>query len=231
MLVYRNFIFVLHIHHMIPFKDNYKHKGKRLHMVNMLRDMGIADEKVLEAMESIPRHAFLDEAFLEYAYENKAFQIGEGQTISQPFTVALQSQLLCIKKNDKVLEIGTGSGYQTSVLCRMGAKVFSIERQKVLYERAKRFLPMINVNPKLFYGDGYLGQPLFAPFDKIIVTAGAPLIPEALKAQLKVGGIMVIPVGDSNGQKMYSLIKKDENQFETKLHGDFHFVPLLEQKR
>jgi len=212
-------------------KDNFKHKGKRSQMIAMLREMGIVDEKVLSAMELIPRHAFLDEAFLEYAYENKAFQIGEGQTISQPFTVALQTSLLAINKNEKVLEIGTGSGYQTAVLCAMGARVYSIERQKVLYDRAKRFLPMLNINPKLFYGDGYLGQPMFAPFDKIIVTAGAPFIPEQLKTQLKVGGILVIPVGDSKGQKMYSILKISETSFETKLHGDFHFVPLLEKKR
>lgn len=212
-------------------KDNFKHKGKRSQMIAMLREMGIEDEKVLSAMELIPRHAFLDEAFLEYAYENKAFQIGEGQTISQPFTVALQTSLLAINKNEKVLEIGTGSGYQTAVLCAMGARVYSIERQKVLYDRAKRFLPMLNINPKLFYGDGYLGQPMFAPFDKIIVTAGAPFIPEQLKTQLKVGGILVIPVGDSKGQKMYSILKISETAFETKLHGDFHFVPLLEKKR
>jgi len=212
-------------------KDNFKHKGKRSQMITMLKEMGIVDEKVLSAMELIPRHAFLDEAFLEYAYENKAFQIGEGQTISQPFTVALQTSLLAINKNEKVLEIGTGSGYQTAVLCAMGARVYSIERQKVLYDRAKRFLPMLNINPKLFYGDGYLGQPMFAPFDKIIVTAGAPFIPEQLKTQLKVGGILVIPVGDSKGQKMYSILKISETSFETKLHGDFHFVPLLEKKR
>jgi protein-L-isoaspartate(D-aspartate) O-methyltransferase len=212
-------------------KDNFKHKGKRSQMITMLRQMGIVDEKVLSVMDLIPRHAFLDEVFLEYAYENKAFQIGEGQTISQPYTVAFQTQLLAINKNDKVLEIGTGSGYQTAVLCGMGAKVFSIERQKILHERAKRFLPMLNINPKLFYGDGYLGQPMFAPFDKIIVTAGAPFIPEQLKIQLKVGGTMVIPVGDNKGQKMYALNKKSDTTFETKLHGDFHFVPLLEQKR
>lgn len=212
-------------------KDNFKHKGKRSQMIAMLRQMGITDEKVLAVMDLIPRHAFLDEAFLAYAYENKAFQIGEGQTISQPYTVAFQTQLLAVNKNEKVLEIGTGSGYQTAVLCGMGARVFSIERQRVLHDRAKRFLPMLNINPKLFYGDGYLGQPMFAPFDKIIVTAGAPFIPEQLKIQLKVGGILVIPVGDSKGQKMYSILKKGENQFETRLHGDFHFVPLLEQKR
>lgn len=212
-------------------KDNFKHKGKRSQMIAMLRQMGIIDEKVLAVMDLIPRHAFLDEAFLEYAYENKAFQIGEGQTISQPYTVAFQTQLLAINKNEKVLEIGTGSGYQTAVLCGLGARVFSIERQRILHDRAKRFLPMLNINPKLFYGDGYIGQPMFAPFDKIIVTAGAPFIPEPLKNQLKVGGTMVIPVGDSQGQKMYTLVKQSDNSFQTKLHGDFHFVPLLEQKR
>lgn len=231
MLVQKHFIFVCYLFGYMNIKDNFKHKGKRSQMIAMLRQMGITDEKVLAVMELIPRHAFLDEAFFEYAYENKAFQIGEGQTISQPYTVAFQTQLLAINKNDKVLEIGTGSGYQTTVLCGMGARVFSIERQRVLHDRAKRFLPMLNINPKLFYGDGYLGQPMFAPFDKIIVTAGAPFIPEPLKAQLKIGGTMVIPVGDSKGQKMYSLYKKSDTVFETKLHGDFHFVPLLEQKR
>jgi protein-L-isoaspartate(D-aspartate) O-methyltransferase len=231
MLVNESAIFVYYYFSNMAITDNFKHKGKRLQMITMLRQMGIVDEKVLNVMEMIPRHAFLDGAFLEYAYENKAFQIGEGQTISQPYTVAFQTQLLEINKNDKVLEIGTGSGYQTAVLCGMGARVFSIERQRVLHDRAKRFLPMLNVNPKLFYGDGYLGQPMFAPFDKIIVTAGAPYIPEPLKAQLRVGGIMVIPVGDNKGQKMYSLVKKSDSAFESKLHGDFHFVPLLEQKR
>ncbi len=231
MLVHKPLIFVNYYYSIMTIKDNFKHKGKRSQMITMLRQMGIVDEKVLSVMDLIPRHAFLDEVFLEYAYENKAFQIGEGQTISQPYTVAFQTQLLAINKNDKVLEIGTGSGYQTAVLCGMGAKVFSIERQKILHERAKRFLPMLNINPKLFYGDGYLGQPMFAPFDKIIVTAGAPFIPEQLKIQLKVGGTMVIPVGDNKGQKMYALNKKSDTTFETKLHGDFHFVPLLEQKR
>jgi protein-L-isoaspartate(D-aspartate) O-methyltransferase len=230
-LVHKPLIFVNYYYSIMTIKDNFKHKGKRSQMITMLRQMGIVDEKVLSVMDLIPRHAFLDEVFLEYAYENKAFQIGEGQTISQPYTVAFQTQLLAINKNDKVLEIGTGSGYQTAVLCGMGAKVFSIERQKILHERAKRFLPMLNINPKLFYGDGYLGQPMFAPFDKIIVTAGAPFIPEQLKIQLKVGGTMVIPVGDNKGQKMYALNKKSDTTFETKLHGDFHFVPLLEQKR
>ncbi len=212
-------------------KDNFKHKGKRQQMVAMLKEMGIEDMRVLDAMNVIPRHAFLDDAFFEYAYENKAFQIGEGQTISQPYTVAFQTQLLQLKKNDKVLEIGTGSGYQTAVLCSLGARVFSIERQRLLYEKAKRFLPMININPKLFYGDGYLGLSVFAPFDKIIVTAGAPIIPEALKNQLKIGGIMVIPVGENDGQKMISVIKLNENEFEINEYGDFHFVPMLSAKR
>ncbi|MCC6251825.1 MAG: protein-L-isoaspartate(D-aspartate) O-methyltransferase [Bacteroidia bacterium] len=211
-------------------KDSFKHKGRRLQMVEMLKEMGIVNGNVLAVMAQIPRHAFLDEAFFEFAYENRAFQIGEGQTISQPYTVAFQTQLLNVVKNEKILEIGTGSGYQTSVLCGLGAKVFSIERQKYLYEKTKKFLPLLNINPKLFYGDGYLGLPPFAPFDKILVTAGAPYVPEPLKHQLKVGGTMVIPVGDNKGQKMYSITKIDENNFESQLHGDFQFVPLLEQK-
>jgi protein-L-isoaspartate(D-aspartate) O-methyltransferase len=211
-------------------KDNFKHKGKRQQMITMLAGMGIHNKPVLNAMESIPRHAFLDDIFLEYAYENKAFQIGEGQTISQPYTVAFQSELLAIKKNDKVLEIGTGCGYQTAVLCQLGAKVFSIERQRVLFDRTKRFLPLLGYNPKLFYGDGYIGLATFAPFDKIIVTAGAPYIPQALTDQLKPNGILVIPVGDNTGQKMYSIVKQTDGTLVTKLHGDFHFVPMLEQK-
>ncbi len=229
MLVHVHFYICVILLMYMNIKDNFKHKGKRLQMINMLRQMGIEDEKVLSVMELIPRHAFLDEAFLEYAYENKAFQIGEGQTISQPYTVAFQTQLLTINKNEKVLEIGTGSGYQTAVLCGMGARVFSIERQRVLHDRAKRFLPMLNINPKLFYGDGYIGQPMFAPFDKIIVTAGAPIIPQPLMAQLKIGGRLVIPVGEEV-QTMTLLIRKTETQFEKHEFGDFRFVPLLGDK-
>ena len=181
--------------------DNFKHKGLRRILVAELRQKGIVDERVLEAIDKIPRHLFLDSTFLNHAYENKAFPIGAGQTISHPFTVAFQTELLQLKKNDKVLEIGTGSGYQTAVLCELGAKVFSIERQKLLFDKTKPFLEKLNYKAKLIYGDGYAGLEAFAPFDKVIVTAGAPFIPEPLKKQLKIGGILVIPVGENENQK------------------------------
>ncbi|MES2837072.1 MAG: protein-L-isoaspartate(D-aspartate) O-methyltransferase [Bacteroidota bacterium] len=215
---------------MIGTNDNFRHKGLRRILVNELREKGINDESVLAAIEKIPRHLFLDSTFLNHAYENKAFPIGAGQTISHPFTVAFQSQLLQIKKNDKVLEIGTGSGYQTVVLCELGAKVFSIERQKTLFDKTRPFLESLNYKAKLIYGDGYIGLESFAPFDKIIVTAGAPFIPEPLKKQLKVGGMLVIPVGENETQKMFSLLKKSDTEFEVVEYGDFKFVPLLEKK-
>ncbi len=174
---------------LIRMEDNYRHKGLRKQLVDGLREKGIRSESVLEAINKIPRHFFLDKVFVKQAYTNMAFQIGAGQTISHPYTVAFQSQLLDIKKGDKVLEIGTGSAYQTAVLCELGAKVFSIERQKELYLKSKQIIPKLNFNPKLKYGDGYVGWPTYAPFDKIIVTCGAPFIPEDLKTQLKVGGI------------------------------------------
>lgn len=210
--------------------DLPKHQGKRSQLVKLLREMDIKDEAVLKAIESIPRHLFLDQAFESFAYENKAFKIGSGQTISQPYTVAFQSGLIMPLKGMKVLEIGTGSGYQTSVLHFLGAKIFSIERQKALHDKAKVMLPELGVIAKLFYGDGYLGQPLFAPFDRIIVTAAAPEIPEALKNQLKVGGIMVIPVGNSVSQKMLEVHRLDEQNWKVKEHGEFKFVPMLEEK-
>lgn len=210
--------------------DNFRHKGLRRILVSELKEKGITDKLVLEAIEKIPRHLFLDSTFLNHAYENKAFPIGAGQTISHPYTVAFQTQLLQIKKNDKVLEIGTGSGYQTAVLCELGAKVFSIERQKVLFDKTRPFLESLNYKAKLIYGDGYIGLESFAPFDKIIVTAGAPFIPEPLKNQLKVGGVLVIPVGENETQKMYYLQKKSNTEFETLDYGNFKFVPLLEKK-
>ena len=210
-------------------EDNYKHKGIRKQLVALLQTKGIKNTGVLSAIEAIPRHLFLDSSFLEFAYQDKAFPIGEGQTISQPYTVAFQTELLDIKKGEKVLEVGTGSGYQTAVLCFLGAKVFSIERQKNLYDKTKLFLPKLGYNAKFFYGDGYKGLPPFAPYDKILVTAGAPLIPTALLAQLKEGGKLVIPVGVGKVQEMYSLIKS-KNNFEQTNHGSFKFVPLLEQK-
>ncbi len=209
----------------------------RRQLVKEIRQKGIADKNVLAAIEKIPRHCFVDRrgqlegetAFISLIYEDAAFPIGEGQTISQPFTVAFQSELLELKKGEKVLEIGTGSGYQTAVLLELGAKIFSIERQKSLYEKTKKFLPDLGYNPKLFYGDGYAGLAAFAPFDKILVTAGAPFVPEPLKQQLKIGGILVIPVGEIS-QTMITIKKISETEFETKEHGHFRFVPLLEDK-
>ena len=211
-------------------KDTNKHKGLRIQLAKQLEEKGIKDQKVLEAIKSIPRHLFLDSSFEDFAYQDKAFPIGAGQTISQPYTVAYQTELLKVKKEDKILEIGTGSGYQTAVLCFLGAKVYSIERQIVLFKSTSNFLPKIGIRPKyLATGDGYKGLPNHAPFDSIIVTAGAPIIPNSLMAQLKIGGRLVIPVGEKN-QIMTMLIRKNETQFEKHEFGDFKFVPLLENK-
>ncbi len=211
-------------------KDTAKHQGLRNQLVKLLQEKGIVDKNVLNAINKIPRHLFLNSSFEDYAYQDKAFPIGAGQTISQPYTVALQSQLLEIKKDHKILEIGTGSGYQTAVLCLMGAKVFSVERQNELFKQTSALLPKLGIRPKhLSFGDGYKGLPNHAPFDSIIVTAGAPTIPKPLMAQLKIGGRLVIPVGDKN-QIMTMLIRKNETQFEKHEFGDFKFVPLLEDK-
>jgi protein-L-isoaspartate(D-aspartate) O-methyltransferase len=213
-------------------KDTPKHQGLRNQLVILLKEKGIKDNRVLNAISKIPRHLFLNSGFADYAYQDKAFPIGAGQTISQPYTVAFQTELLEVKKDDKILEIGTGSGYQTSVLCLMGAKVYSIERQNELFKQTNALLPKleIGVRPKhLSFGDGYKGLPAHAPFDSIIVTAGAPIIPQALMAQLKIGGRLVIPVGEKN-QIMTLLIRKNETQFEKHEFGDFRFVPLLENK-
>lgn len=211
--------------------DTYRHKGLRNKLVQVLIKKGIEDKKVLDAIASIPRHLFInDTALHQYAYEDVAFPIGSGQTISQPYTVAFQSQTLTIKPREKILEIGTGSGYQTAVLLTLGAKVFSIERQKALFDKTKLFLPTLGYNAKLFYGDGYLGLPSFAPFDKIIVTAGAPYVPEALLNQLKIGGIMVIPVDNEDHQIMKKITKIDTTNFDSEDLGVFRFVPLLKEK-
>ena len=211
-------------------KDTAKHQGLRNQLVKLLQEKGIVDKNVLNAINKIPRHLFLNSSFEDYAYQDKAFPIGAGQTISQPYTVAFQSQLLEIKKDDKTLEIGTGSGYQTAVLCLMGAKVFSVERQNELFKQTSALLPKLGIRPKhLSFGDGYKGLPNHAPFDSIIVTAGAPTIPKPLMAQLKIGGRLIIPVGDKN-QIMTMLIRKNETQFEKHEFGDFKFVPLLEDK-
>ena len=210
--------------------DTSKHQGLRNKLVTLLQQKGISDLAVLEAIKKIPRHLFLESSFIDHAYQDNAFPIGAGQTISQPYTVAFQSELLKIKKEDKILEIGTGSGYQTAVLCAMGAKVYSIERQNELFKKTSALLPKLGIRPKhLSFGDGYKGLPNHAPFDSIIVTAGAPIIPQPLMAQLKVGGRLVIPLG-TDKQIMTLLIRKNETQFEKHEFGEFRFVPLLEDK-
>jgi len=210
--------------------DTYKHKGLRKQLVVELRKMGIQDERVLDAIFSVPRHYFLSSAFLEFAYDNKAFQIGAGQTISQPYTVAKQTELLELREGDKVLEIGTGSGYQTCVLCQMGAKVFSIERQKLLYDKTSPLVKRLGFRPQLFYGDGYKGKKAYAPFNKILVTCGAPFIPEDLLFQLVIGGKMIIPVGEGDSQMMTEIVRTGDNSFGKKEHGKFAFVPMLQER-
>ena len=210
--------------------DSYKHQGLRKLLVETIREKGITDHNVLEAIGKVPRHFFFDSSFLKFAYEDNAFPIGSGQTISQPYTVAFQTQLLQLSRGQKVLEIGTGSGYQACILAEMGAKVFSIERQKALFDKAVQFLPTLGYRIKLFYGDGYKGLPAYAPFDKILVTAAAPYIPDALIGQLKPGGILVIPVGAGDVQDMTTITRISEKEFKKREHGKFRFVPLLEDK-
>lgn len=211
-------------------QDSFKHKGMRRQLLDELKKKGISDQRIIEAFDAVPRHFFLDLAFVEQAYTDIAFQIGAGQTISQPFTVAFQTQLLDVKKGDKVLEIGTGSGYQTCILCHIGAKVFSIERQRELHLKSKRMIHHFNFNPRLTFGDGFNGLPTFAPFDRIIITCGAPFIPKELVNQLKIGGKMVIPLGEGVSQKMILLTKLTENEVKTEDFGDCSFVPMLENK-
>lgn len=210
-------------------QDTYKHKGMRKQLIDQLRQKGITDERVLTAFDAIPRHFFLDLVFEQQAYSNVAFQIGAGQTISHPYTVAFQTSILELKKGEKVLEIGTGSGFQTCILCSMGMKVFSIERQKELHMKAKKIIDHFRFTPKLFFGDGYEGKETFAPFDKILVTCGAPFIPEKLVQQLKVGGMMVIPVGDLDSQEMHRITKISETEYKEEVFGNFSFVPMLEK--
>lgn len=209
-------------------EDNYRHKGMRRIMVEELRNKGIKDENVLTAINNVPRHVFLDSSFLEFAYQDKAFPIGSGQTISHPYTVAFQSSLLDIKKNMKVLEIGTGSGYQACVLAEMGAKVFSIERQRKLYMKTKALLSELNSRIKTFLGDGNKGLPTYGPFDRILITAAAPEIPQALIEQLKVGGMIVIPLCENEDhQTMLRLTKQEDGSLLREEYGDFKFVPML----
>lgn len=209
------------------FKDNYRERGARKKLVDLLRVRGINDENVLKAIGKVPRHFFFDETFWNQAYKDIAFPIGSGQTISQPYTVAYQTELLHIKKGEKVLEIGTGSGYQTCILMELGADVYTIERQQKIHEHTIRVLPGMGYPAKFILGDGSRGLEAEAPFDKIIVTAGAPLVPEILLRQLKRGGILVIPVGDEHSQKMVTILRTGENDFEKIVLDTFRFVPLL----
>ena len=216
---------------MRKYEDTYRHKGLRKKLVALLREKGITDERVLDAIDAIPRHFFLDSAFDEVAYEDRAFPIAQKQTISQPYTVAYQSQLLEVKPFEKVLEIGTGSAYQASVLAELGAQVYTIERQKQLFDNNKQFAWLKKYpNIKMFYGDGYEGLPTYAPFDKVIITAAAPFIPQKLIAQLKTGGKMVVPVGEGNVQRMLRLTKKADGTTEQEAFDNFSFVPMLEGK-
>jgi protein-L-isoaspartate(D-aspartate) O-methyltransferase len=210
--------------------DSNKHKGMRNQLVSTIKSKGITDKNVLEAISRVPRHLFMDSGFVDFAYQDKPFPIGADQTISQPYTVAFQTELLKVKPGDKILEIGTGSGYQAAVLIELKAQLYSIERQKELYTKARKFLPKAGYVPKkLVFGDGYLGLPEDAPFDGILVTAGAPEVPKALMSQLKVGGRLVIPVG-VDVQVMTLFIRTSEKSFEKHEFGDFRFVPMLKEK-
>lgn len=216
---------------MRKYEDTYRHKGLRKKLVDTLREKGITDENVLAAINNIPRHFFMDSALDNIAYEDRAFPISDGQTISQPYTVAYQSQLLKVKPGDKILEIGTGSIYQATVLAEMGAKVFTIERQKNLYEKTKQFIFKAKYpNIKFFYGDGFEGLPTYAPFDKVIITAAAPFIPPKLIQQLKTGGYMVVPVDEGEHQRMLRLTKNEDGTYKEEAFENFSFVPMLTGK-
>lgn len=207
--------------------DTLRHQGLRKRLVESLRIKGIKDDKVLNAISKVPRHLFMDSGFIQFAYKDQAFPIGAGQTISQPYTVAVQTTLLQLKPKEKVLEVGTGSGYQAAVLLEMGVTVYTIERQRELYMKVQQLLPQLGYYPKFFYGDGYKGLPTYGPFDKIIVTAGAPFIPEDLLQQLTIGGRMVIPLGPTDRQTMTVIIREGEDEFKKETHGTFVFVPML----
>jgi protein-L-isoaspartate(D-aspartate) O-methyltransferase len=211
-------------------EDSYRHKGMRRRLVNEIRKKGILDEAILEAIYRVPRHLFLDSGFLNHAYDDKPFPIGSGQTISQPYTVAFQTELLQVQPGDRILEIGTGSGYQACVLAALGAEVYSVERQKKLYEKARVFLPQIGFQVHLFYGDGSLGLPEYAPFDGILITAAAPEIPNCLFEQLKTGGVLVSPLGAGEIQTMVRFTKLKNGKLKEERFGKFRFVPLLKNK-
>ena len=210
--------------------DSFRHKGLRKKLIDSIRSKGISNEDVLEAMNRVPRHLFMDSGFINFSYTDKAFPIAAGQTISQPYTVAFQSELLDVQKHHKVLEIGTGSGYQTAVLLELGARVFTIERQRQLFLDAQKTLKPLNYKPSFFFGDGYEGLPSFAPFNRILITAAAREIPEQLLDQLAVGGILVVPEGDRFGQRMVRVVKESKDNLQRSEHGHFSFVPLLRGK-
>ena len=212
-------------------KDTFLHKGLRNKLVEHLSEKGINNTDVLDAINNVPRHLFMDNAFVNFAYQDKAFPIGSGQTISQPYTVAFQTQMLKIKPYQKVLEIGTGSGYQAAVLNELNTNVYTIERQKDLFKKTKEFLPSIGYKCNFFYGDGYKGLEKFAPFDRVIITCGAPQIPQSLIDQLKIGGRMVAPIGDGDIQIMHLIEKISETENKITTHGEFSFVPMLNDKQ
>ena len=212
-------------------KDTFLHKGLRNKLVEHLSEKGINNTDVLDAINNVPRHLFMDNAFVNFAYQDKAFPIGSGQTISQPYTVAFQTQLLEVNPYQKILEIGTGSGYQAAVLNELNTHVYTIERQKDLFKKTKRFLPSIDYKCNFFYGDGYKGLEKFAPFDRIIITCGAPQIPQSLIDQLKIGGRMVAPIGDGDIQIMHLIEKISETENKITTHGEFSFVPMLNDKQ
>ncbi|MFC2086619.1 protein-L-isoaspartate(D-aspartate) O-methyltransferase [Bacteroidota bacterium] len=211
-------------------EDNFRHKGLRKNLAETVRRKGIKDKRIIDAINKVPRHLFMDSGFIDFAYRDQAFPIGAGQTISQPYTVAFQTELLDISKGDKVLEIGTGSGYQAAILIEMGANLYTIERQRELFQKTRNLLPKLGYNPVFLHDDGYKGLPAYAPFDKILVTAAAKEVPEELKEQLKIGGRIVIPLGGKRVQTMILIEKLGENKYKSSEHGDFVFVPLLKGK-
>ncbi len=212
---------------MINMEDTFRHKGLRRKLVETVRSKGITDENVLNAINTVPRHLFMDSSFINFSYQDQAFPIGAGQTISQPYTVAFQTELLEIKSNDKILEIGTGSGYQTAILLELGARVYTIERQRELFLKAQDLLGQLGYKPHFFFGDGMEGKPAYGPYDKILITAAADKVPEKLLQQLRIGGIVVVPVGGRFSQSMIKIVKESDTEYKKTSHGAFVFVPLL----